>query len=135
MSATAARSRTVFGVPVPVALFFLAIMLPTAVSLNLGGLRLSAYRVVLLIVFLPMLLQLLSGARGRIHLFDALLETGDGLLKFEVRNHTWVPLGLCASLGKGVARIYKLHKTRGIHMCVDLRRRNVRMAKQCLEHA
>jgi hypothetical protein len=63
----------VFGVPIAVALFFLAMMLPTAVSLNLGGLRLSAYRVVLLAMFLPMLLQLLSGRCGRVHLFDGLL--------------------------------------------------------------
>lgn len=73
MSATAAKSRAIFGVPIPIALFFLAIMLPTAVSLNLGGLRLSAYRVVLLLMFLPMLVQLLSGSRGRIHAFDVLL--------------------------------------------------------------
>ena len=49
------KSRRVFGVPVPIAIFFLAIMLPTAVSLNLGGLRLSAYRVFLVLMILPML--------------------------------------------------------------------------------
>lgn len=50
-----------------------AMMLPTAVSLNLGGLRLSAYRLVLLALFLPMLFQLLTNQRGRLHLFDALV--------------------------------------------------------------
>lgn len=73
MSEAATKPRALFGVPIPVALFFLAIMLPTAVSVNLGGLRLSAYRVVLLLLFLPMLVQLLSGTRGRINVFDGLL--------------------------------------------------------------
>ena len=73
MSVAVRKSRTIFGVPVAVALFFLAMMLPTAVSLNLGGLRLSAYRFVLLLMFLPMLLQLLSGHRGKANIFDALL--------------------------------------------------------------
>ena len=67
------RSLRLFGVPVAVALFFVAMMMPTAVGLNLGGLRLSAYRVVLLILFLPMLVQLLSGRRGQPHIFDAVL--------------------------------------------------------------
>jgi hypothetical protein len=73
MSVAVRKSRAIFGVPVAVALFFLAMMLPTAVSLNLGGLRLSAYRFVLLLMFLPMLLQLLSGHRGKANIFDALL--------------------------------------------------------------
>ncbi|MEP2530371.1 hypothetical protein [Shimia sp.] len=57
----------------PIMIFLLAMMLPTAVSLNLGGLRLSAYRVVLILMFLPMLFQLVSGRRGRVHVFDLLL--------------------------------------------------------------
>ena len=63
----------VFGVPLVVALFFFAIMLPTAVSVDLGGLRLSAYRVVLILWFLPMVLQLLSGRSGRMTVFDIML--------------------------------------------------------------
>ncbi len=63
----------IFGVPIIVALFFVGIMLPTAVSLNLGGLRLSAYRVVLLLSFLPMLVRLLSGRSGQMNIFDAIL--------------------------------------------------------------
>lgn len=70
---TPSSGRKIFGVPLPVAIFFVAIMLPTAVSVNLGGLRLSAYRVVLIVMFLPMLLQLFSGRRGRIHIFDTLM--------------------------------------------------------------
>ena len=70
--ATLPRTRRIFGVPVVVALFFLGMMLPTSVSLNAGGLRLSVYRVVLLAMFVPMLLTLLSGRRGRITVFDGL---------------------------------------------------------------
>lgn len=73
MSVAQARTRTVFGVPIPVALFFLAIMLPTAVSVNLGGLRLSVYRGLFLVMIVPMLVQLVSGQRGRVHVFDMLL--------------------------------------------------------------
>lgn len=66
-------SPTLFGVPAVVAVFFFAIMLPTSVSLNLGGLRLSAYRVVLIVMILPMLIQLITGRRGKMNLFDMLL--------------------------------------------------------------
>jgi hypothetical protein len=71
--ATASNVRRVFGVPVVIAVFLVAMMLPTPVSVNLGGLRLSAYRVVLIAMFLPMLVQLLSGRRGRMHVFDLLV--------------------------------------------------------------
>lgn len=73
MATTHAQSRTVFAVPIAVGFFFMAMMLPTAVSLNLGGLRLSAYRIVLIVMIVPMMVQLLSGQRGRINLFDMLL--------------------------------------------------------------
>jgi hypothetical protein len=65
--------RRILGVPVPVALFFLGMMLPTSVGVTAGGLRLSAYRVVLIVMFLPMLMQLLSGRRVRANVFDALV--------------------------------------------------------------
>lgn len=65
-------TRRIFGVPVVVALFFLGMMLPTSVSVSAGGLRLSVYRVVLLLMFLPMLVTLVSGKRGKMHLFDGL---------------------------------------------------------------
>ncbi|NBZ89182.1 hypothetical protein [Stagnihabitans tardus] len=68
----AKRKGTVFGVPVVVALFFLGMMMPTSVGISLGGLRLSVYRVVLLVMFLPMLITLFSGRCGKPHLFDAL---------------------------------------------------------------
>ena len=67
------RSRTIFGVALPVAFFFFGMLLPTAVSLNLGGLRLSVYRIVLILMFVPMLVMLLSGRAGRMTVFDALV--------------------------------------------------------------
>ncbi len=68
----ATRPRTVFGVALPIAFFFVGMLLPTAVSLNLGGLRLSVYRIVLIVMFLPMLVRLLSGRAGRMTVFDVL---------------------------------------------------------------
>ena len=65
--------RRILGVPVPVALFFLGMMLPTSVGISAGGMRLSAYRVVLIVMFLPMLMQLLSGRGVRANIFDALV--------------------------------------------------------------
>ncbi|MGB0505148.1 MAG: O-antigen ligase family protein [Pikeienuella sp.] len=55
------------------AIFFLGMMLPTSVSLNLGGLRLSVYRVVLIVMFVPMVLSLMSGKRGKPNVFDYLV--------------------------------------------------------------
>jgi hypothetical protein len=69
----ASRPRAVFGVALPVAFFFLGMLLPTAVSLNLGSLRLSVYRIVLLLMFVPMLVHLLSGRAGRMNAFDGLV--------------------------------------------------------------
>jgi hypothetical protein len=88
------KSRRVFGVPVPIAIFFLAIMLPTAVSLNLGGLRLSAYRVFLVLMILPMLLQLVIGRRGKLNLFDAMI----------LAHCTWAIFALIkwGGLGQGI---------------------------------
>jgi hypothetical protein len=65
--------RRILGVPVPVALFFLGMMLPTSIGVTAGGLRLSVYRVVLLVMFVPMLLQLLSGRKVRANVLDALV--------------------------------------------------------------
>ena len=67
------KSRTLFGVALPVAFFFIGILMPPEVSLNLGGLRLSGYRVVLLIIFLPMLFALFTGRRGKLNIFDGLV--------------------------------------------------------------
>lgn len=72
-SATLPRTRRLFGVPIVVVLLFFGMMMPTSVSLNLGGLRLSVFRIVLLVMFIPMLFMLLSGRRGRFMIFDALV--------------------------------------------------------------
>ncbi|MEX0286389.1 MAG: hypothetical protein AB3N23_17420, partial [Paracoccaceae bacterium] len=87
-------SPTLFGVPAVVAVFFFAIMLPTAVSINLGGLRLSAYRVVLIVMILPMLIQLATGRRGKVNLFDLLL----------LAHCTWAIFALIkwGGLGQGI---------------------------------
>lgn len=71
-SAVSQSGRRWFGVPVVVVLFFAGMILPTAMSVSAGGLRLSAYRVVLLVMFLPMLWELLSGRCGRVTVFDGL---------------------------------------------------------------
>lgn len=94
MAQSRTESKTVFGVPVPVALFFIAMMLPTAVSLNLGGLRLSAYRVVLLIMILPMLMDLLTGKRGRSHVFDLLVLAHCGWALLALMNWGGVAQGI-----------------------------------------
>lgn len=67
------RTRRLFGVPVVVVLLFFGMMLPTSVSVNLGGLRLSVFRIVLLVMFIPMIFTLLSGRRGRFTIFDGLV--------------------------------------------------------------
>lgn len=72
-SATLPRTRRLFGVPIVVVLLFFGMMMPTSVSLNLGGLRLSVFRVVLLVMFIPMLFMLVSGRRGKITIFDCLV--------------------------------------------------------------
>lgn len=66
------KVRRLFGAPLVVTLFFFGMMLPTSVSVNLGGLRLSVYRVVLLFTLIPMLTGLISGKRGKLNGFDLL---------------------------------------------------------------
>jgi hypothetical protein len=46
--------------PLPVAVFLTALLLPPELSVNFGELRLSGYRIVLLLLFLPCLMQLLN---------------------------------------------------------------------------
>jgi hypothetical protein len=67
------RGATFLGVPIVVALFFFGMMLPTSVGISAGSLRLSVYRVVLLVMFVPMLITLVSGKRGKPHIFDGLV--------------------------------------------------------------
>lgn len=65
--------RRLFGVPIVVALFFFAMLFPTSVSISLGSIRLSLFRVVLIVMFLPMLLTLASGRKLKANVFDALV--------------------------------------------------------------
>jgi hypothetical protein len=67
------KGRRIFGMPIVVALFFLAMMMPTPLSVSAGSLRLSAFRVLLLVMFVPMILSLLSGRRGKVNIFDILI--------------------------------------------------------------
>jgi hypothetical protein len=59
-------------VPVPVILFFFAMMLPTPFGLEVGDLRVSAYRIVLIIMILPMIGMMLIGRRAKITVFDTI---------------------------------------------------------------
>jgi hypothetical protein len=68
----APKIRRVFGAPLVITLFFLGMMLPTSVSVSVGGLRLSVYWVVLLVALVPMLAALITGKKGRFNGFDAL---------------------------------------------------------------
>jgi len=72
-AASKPKGRRLWGVPLPVIFFFFGMMLPTSVGVSAGGLRLSVYRVVLIIMFLPMLLALVTGKRGKMNIFDFLL--------------------------------------------------------------
>ncbi|MBO6702988.1 MAG: hypothetical protein JJ921_11640 [Pseudomonadales bacterium] len=51
--------------PLPAAAFLLALIVPPELSIELGGLRLSSYRIVLLILFIPMLYQLLLNPNNK----------------------------------------------------------------------
>ena len=64
------KVRRFLGAPLVVTLFFFGMMLPTSVSVNLAGLRLSVYRFVLLFALFPMLQTLISGKCGKINTFD-----------------------------------------------------------------
>lgn len=66
-------TRRIFGIPVIVALFFLGMMLPTSVSVSVGTMRLSAYRIVLLLAIVPMLVTLATGRRGHATIWDGLV--------------------------------------------------------------
>jgi hypothetical protein len=71
--AVAPPTRRIFGIPVIVALFFVGMLLPTSVSVSAGTMRLSVYRIVLIVAFLPMLMTLISGRRGRMNIWDGLV--------------------------------------------------------------
>lgn len=78
----------------PVTLFLLALATPPELSVSAGGLRISAYRAVLLWNILPCLLGLLNGKFGRILLSDWLV----------IFHSVWAVLALInyAGVGQGL---------------------------------
>ena len=60
-------------VPLPIAIFLGSLLLPPELSVELGSLRLSGYRIVLLVMFLPCLYQLLTDPAKKISIADYLM--------------------------------------------------------------
>jgi hypothetical protein len=60
-------------VPLPIAIFLASLLLPPELSVELGSLRLSGYRIVLLVMFLPCLYQLLTDPTTKISIADYLM--------------------------------------------------------------
>jgi hypothetical protein len=58
------------GIGVPILLYFLSVMLP--ISFKLGPLTMSGTRIILIVMFLPLVVQLCMGRFGRIILTDVL---------------------------------------------------------------
>ncbi|WP_455373550.1 O-antigen ligase family protein [Limibacillus halophilus] len=83
-----------FGVAWPLVLFLAGLVMPPEASLNLGGLRLSGYRVVLILTLLPCLLMLFTGRKGRLNIADGLI----------ILHCIWAVLALIrqAGLGQGI---------------------------------
>ena len=67
-------------------------------------------------------------------LCDALFKGGNRLLEIEIGNHC-AALVRCGPRGKRVTGIDEGNQPRAIHMGVDLRRGNVGMTEQGLQHA
>lgn len=87
-----AKSRNLLSAnSLPVTLLLLAFATPPELSLDLGGLRLSPYRLVVIAMFGPCLYKLCFGAAGKWSL-------SDGLMIF---HGLWVLVALCACSGIG----------------------------------
>jgi len=80
-------------VPTPrlAAAFYIALIMPLEFSVSLGGLRLSPYRVLLLVVTVPLLLRLLQNNRQPPHVVDYLI----------MAHAAWVVLALTVYGGIG----------------------------------
>ncbi|RFA29346.1 hypothetical protein CAI21_09760 [Alkalilimnicola ehrlichii] len=75
-STEAPRSKALAALrwcPLWVTLLLLTLALPTEFSFTIGSFRLTPYRLVLILAFLPGLARLFSGAVGRVTLIDCLL--------------------------------------------------------------
>lgn len=77
--------------PFLVTLFLIGLILPPETSFHLGTIRLSPYRVVLILALVPALARLLSGRAGRFNRIDGLI----------VLHTTWAALALFVNHGLG----------------------------------
>ena len=79
-------SQATAKAPLLAALFYIALIMPLEFSVTVGGLRLSPYRVLLLVVFISLALKLLQERRQPMNLVDGLIAAHAG----------WVVLALTA---------------------------------------
>ena len=77
--------------PLPVCLLLIAFATPPELSLSLGGLRLSPYRIIVLTMIVPCLWRLFSGKLGRVRFCDLMI----------VAHVVWVVIALIAFAGVG----------------------------------
>ena len=77
------RARRV-SVPAIAACLYIALILPSDFSVIIGGLRLTPYRVLLLIITIPLLIRLLQNTRQPPHVVDYLV----------IAHAVWVVLAL-----------------------------------------
>lgn len=77
--------------PWPVTLLMIALTLPTETSINLGSLRLSPYRIVLILTFVSSISRLFGGRVGRVQSVDYLM----------VVHNLWVLLAFIVNEGVG----------------------------------
>ncbi|MBS0262848.1 MAG: hypothetical protein JSS02_12920 [Planctomycetes bacterium] len=88
------KGMTICGLALPAALFVLALATPPEFSVSAGGLRISAYRAVLLFSILPNLKKLFTGAAGPVLPADILM----------IVHSVWAVLALInfAGVGQGI---------------------------------
>jgi len=91
-NAPAAVMPSALLLPLPVAVLISSFCLPAEVSLMAGPLRLSPFRLILLMQFVPCLLALLQDTK-RLSLIDLLMIT----------HGLWAVLALCVSMGPATA--------------------------------
>ena len=82
------------AVPTLAAVFYAALIFPPEFSVTVGGLRLTLYRVFLLLVTVPLLMRLLQSTKQRMHAVDYLVMAHAG----------WVVLALTVygGIGQGI---------------------------------
>ena len=78
--------------PILAALFYVALIMPPEFSVTVGGLRLTPYRVLLLLSTVPLLMRVLQDARHPLHAVDMLV----------IAHVIWVILALTVYGGVGI---------------------------------